>query len=72
MGAMAAHLTAAGFSRASVWMFRDHPPARLFYEALGGEKTGIDGEWTILGLTLPDISYGYRDLFQLVKSKESS
>ena len=36
-----------------------------FYEALGGEKTGIDGEWTILGVTLPDMSYGWRDLSKL-------
>ena len=65
MGVMARHLIARGFSSASVWAFRDNPDARLFYEALGGEKTGIDGEWTVLGVTLPDMSYGWRDLSKL-------
>ena len=65
MGVMAEHLIAKGFSSASVWVFRDNPDARLFYEALGGEKTGIDGEWTILGVALPDMSYGWRDLSKL-------
>ena len=65
MGVMAEHLIAKGFSSASVWVFRDNPDARLFYEALGGEKTGIDGEWTILGVALPDMSYGWRDISKL-------
>ena len=65
MSAMARHLIAQGYSRASGWVFRDYPPARLFHEMLGGERTGIDGEWTILGVTLPDISYGYRDISKL-------
>jgi ribosomal protein S18 acetylase RimI-like enzyme len=65
MGAMAKHLIAHGFSCASVWVFRDNPDARLFYEALEGEKTGIDGEWAVLGVTLADMSYGWRDLSKL-------
>jgi GNAT superfamily N-acetyltransferase len=65
MGVMAEHLIAKGFSSASVWVFRDNPDARLFYEALGGTRTGIDGEWTVLGVTLPDMSYGWRDLSKL-------
>lgn len=65
IGVMAAHLIAKGFSSASVWVFRDNPDARLFYEALGGEKTSIDGEWTTQGVTLPDISYGYQDISKL-------
>ncbi len=66
MGAMAEHLIVNGFSSASVWVFRDNPQARLFYEALGGEKTGIDGEWTIFGVTFPYMSYGWRDISALV------
>jgi ribosomal protein S18 acetylase RimI-like enzyme len=65
MGVMAGHLVVRGFCSASVWVFRDNPDARLFYEALGGERTGIDGEWTVLGVTLPDMSYGWRDLSKL-------
>jgi GNAT superfamily N-acetyltransferase len=65
MGAMAKHLIAEGYSRASGWVFRDYPPARRFHEALGAKRTGIDGEWTILGVTLADISYGYRDISKL-------
>ena len=65
MSAMAKHSIAKCFSSASVWVFRDYSPARLFYEALGAKRTGIDGEWTILGVTLADISYGYRDISKL-------
>jgi ribosomal protein S18 acetylase RimI-like enzyme len=65
MGLMAKYLITKGFSSASVWVFRDNPDARGFYEALGGERTGIDGEWTVLGVTLPDMSYGWRDLSKL-------
>ena len=65
MSAMAKHLIAEGYSRASGWVFRDYPPARRFHEALGAKRTGIDGEWTILGVTLADISYGYQDISKL-------
>ena len=65
MGLMAKHLIAQSFSSASVWVFRDNPDACRFYEALGGEETGIDGEWSVLGVTLPDMSYGWRDLSKL-------
>ena len=65
MGVMASHLIAMGFPSASVWVFRDNPDARRFYEALGAERTGIEGEWSVLGVTLPDISYGWRDISRL-------
>ena len=67
MRAMARHLLGQGFEAASVWVFRDNPPARDFYEALGGVATGIDGTWTTLGQTLPDMSYGWRDLRPLAR-----
>jgi L-amino acid N-acyltransferase YncA len=66
MSAMAKHLIAEGYSRASGWVFRDYPPACRFHEALGAKRTGIDGEWTILGVTLADISYGYWEISKLV------
>jgi len=66
MGAMAKNLIAKGLSSASVWVFRDNSVARRFYEALGGEETGIDGEWSVLGVALPDMSYGWRDISNLV------
>ena len=62
MRVMARHLLGQGWEAASVWVFRDNPAARRFYEALGGVATGIDGTWTTHGLTLPDMSYGWRDL----------
>jgi len=62
MQAAAAHLLAQGLSSASVWVFRDNPQACRFYEALGGERTGVDGDWTVLGVTPADISFGWRDL----------
>jgi GNAT superfamily N-acetyltransferase len=67
MGAMARHLMGQGWGAASVWVFRDHAPARGFYEALGGVETGVEGAWTTLGLTLPDMSYGWRDLSTLIE-----
>jgi GNAT superfamily N-acetyltransferase len=67
MRAMARHLLGQGWNAASVWVFRDNPPARRFYEALGGVETGIEGTWTTLGLTLPDMSYGWREMERLAK-----
>ena len=69
MRAMARHLLAQGWDAASVWVFRDNPPARRFYEALGGVATGIDGTWATLGLTLPDTSYGWREIARLAKNE---
>jgi ribosomal protein S18 acetylase RimI-like enzyme len=66
MRLMAAHLADKGASAASVWAFRDHRDALSFYEALGGERTGVDGVWSVLGLTLPDVSYGWRNLAPLI------
>jgi GNAT superfamily N-acetyltransferase len=67
MRAMARHLLGQGWDAASFWVFRDNPPARDFYEALGAVATGIDGTWTTLGQTLPDISYGWRGLRPLAR-----
>lgn len=66
MGAMAANLRASGYKNAAVWVLRDNPQARRFYEALGGEATGVEGVWSIEGLDIPDLAYGWRDLTRLV------
>jgi GNAT superfamily N-acetyltransferase len=68
MAAMAAHLSTMGLARASVWVFRDNAPARRFYETLGGQATGIEGEWTRFGVSQPDIAYGWRDLTLLCRA----
>jgi len=68
--AIARHLLAQGSSAVSVWVFRDNPPARRFYEALGGVATGVDGTWTTLGLMLPDMAYGWRDIAPLAKEQD--
>jgi len=68
MGAMAAHRLGHGVGAATAWVFRDNFGACRFYDALGGERTGIDGDWTVLGSTLPDVSYGWRDLRALAAS----
>jgi hypothetical protein len=65
MGAMAAHLEERGYRNAAVWVLRDKPGARRFYEALGGEPTGVEGVWSIEGLDIPDLAYGWRDLSRL-------
>ncbi len=68
MQLMATHLQKNGFASASAWVFRDNPGARRFYEAVGGWRTGIEGEWSILGVTLADMSYGWEDLTALANS----
>jgi len=61
MSVMARHLAARGLAGLSVWVFRDNPAARGFYEALGGGATGLDGHYEFLGANLPDLAYGWRD-----------
>jgi ribosomal protein S18 acetylase RimI-like enzyme len=67
MGVMAQRLTAQGFAGLSVWVFRDNHRARRFYEALGGEETGVDGAYEFLGVDLPDLAYGWRDATPLAQ-----
>jgi len=62
MERLAAHLISAGCASAAVWVLRDSPKARGFYEALGAEPVGVEGVWEIEGVVLPDIAYGWRDL----------
>lgn len=62
MANVAKNLLAQGFDSAGVWVFRDNPDARRFYQALGAVETGLEGDLTWLGVTLPDLAYGWRDL----------
>jgi L-amino acid N-acyltransferase YncA len=62
MANVAKSLLAQGFDSAGVWVFRDNPGGRRFYEALGAVETGLEGDLTWLGVTLPDLAYGWRDL----------
>jgi GNAT superfamily N-acetyltransferase len=65
MGAMAVNLIDIGCDNAAVWVLRDNPVARNFYEALGGARTGVEGVWSVKGLDIPDVAYGWRDLSRL-------
>lgn len=64
--AVAALLVEAGFDSMLVWVLSDNSAARRFYEALGGtvlrEKPA-----DIFGLMLPEVSYGWTDLDELVR-----
>ncbi|HEY8126252.1 MAG TPA: GNAT family N-acetyltransferase [Methylocystis sp.] len=62
MARLAQHLIGAGCASAAVWVLRDSPKARGFYEALGAAPVGVEGVWEIEGVVLPDIAYGWRDL----------
>ena len=62
MERLAEYLISVGCASAAVWVLRDSPKARGFYEALGAEPVGVEGVWEIEGVVLPDIAYGWRDL----------
>ena len=57
------HLVGVGFPRAVLWVLRDNPRARRFYERAGWELTGRD-DWfsSVHGRTLPEplaeVEYG--------------
>jgi L-amino acid N-acyltransferase YncA len=68
MRVMARHLLDQGWKSATVWVFRDNRPARRFYGAMGAVETGEEGVWeTPLGVTLPDMAYGWRNLAGLAR-----
>ena len=57
------HLVAEGFPRAVLWVLRDNPRARGFYERAGWTPTGRDEWFTgVYGRTLPEplaeVEYG--------------
>jgi GNAT superfamily N-acetyltransferase len=62
MARLAEYLTRLGCASAAVWVLRDAPKARRFYEALGAAPLGVEGVWEVAGAVLPDLAYGWRDL----------
>ncbi len=62
MARLAEHLMCIGCASAAVWVLRDAPKARRFYEALGATRVGVEGVWEVAGAMLPDLAYGWRDL----------
>lgn len=71
MARLATHLLDAGCASAAVWVLRDSPGARGFYEALGAAPVGVEGVWEVDGVTLPDIAYGWRDLRALAGAQDA-
>jgi GNAT superfamily N-acetyltransferase len=61
-----AHLVDHGFTEAVLWVLRDNPRARRFYEREGWHWTGEEAEWpgpqSISGppLIAPELQYGRR------------
>jgi GNAT superfamily N-acetyltransferase len=62
MAQLAEHLMSVGCVSAAVWVLRDAPKARGFYEALGAAPLGVEGVWEVEGAILPDLAYGWRDI----------
>ena len=50
-----------GFGDMIVWVLRDNPPARAFYERLGGMYVRSQPV-TIGSVVLPEVAYGWRSL----------
>lgn len=65
MGAMSQVLFGLGHTAASLWVLRENSPARIFYEALGGEVIGEKRDEQP-NATLVEVAYGWRDLSRLV------
>jgi ribosomal protein S18 acetylase RimI-like enzyme len=65
MVSLSKELSAAGHKAASLWVLRGNDPARAFYDRMGGLIVGerID---EMLGATLTEDAYGWRDLSPLV------
>lgn len=58
------HLTGAGFAQAVLWVLRDNPRARAFYEKAGWSPTGREMMFTgpqsvqTTAIELPEVEYG--------------
>ena len=66
MRLMAQDLLDQGRTAATLWVLRENAPARLFYEQLGGALAGEKSDEQS-GVTMPEVAYGWRDLFPLVR-----
>lgn len=67
LNAMAVNVTDRGFRGLGLWVLRDNPPARQFYERYGGEIVGEREEIRENG-TLLEVAYGWADLPALVRA----
>ncbi|MCC6616224.1 MAG: GNAT family N-acetyltransferase [Anaerolineae bacterium] len=59
--AAAIKLLARGIDNMIIWVLRDNPLGRGFYERIGGEQV-TEREISIGGVMMPEIGYGWRDL----------
>jgi ribosomal protein S18 acetylase RimI-like enzyme len=50
-------LRAEGFVTGVLWVLKDNPRARRFYERHGWASTGIEGEFEIAGTSAPEVEY---------------
>lgn len=66
MQTAARELARHGHSSMLLWVLKDNLPARKFYEALGG-KILREKSISIGNQTLPEISYGWDNLTNLIK-----
>ncbi len=62
--AVAQHLLQHDFISMLVWVLADNHPAHRFYESLGGVEVS-QKTITIGDVTLPEVSYGWRDISDL-------
>jgi L-amino acid N-acyltransferase YncA len=65
MGRMSKSLLERGVTKAGAWVFRGNPPARRFYERLGGQEIGLEGVLALAGVEYPDLVYAWPDLAAL-------
>lgn len=72
MTAMAASMSASGYSGGSLWVLTDNRPARRFYEALGGTIVGRREERRSEDLVLHEVAYVWPDLALLASFKRPS
>ena len=65
VSAVAHRLLADGFGSMLVWVLKYNRPACRFYESLGGERVGRK-TIALSGAHLAEVSYGWRDIANLV------
>jgi len=64
-------MTALGFRRWCLWVLRDNPPARAFYEALGGRPVAERTD-EVLGIPVAEVAYGWDSLKDLFLPREAT
>jgi len=67
--ALLCDLIEQGHTSMLVWVFRDNPPARGFYEALGGQYVS-EKTFELGGKEFVEVSYGWQDIRPLVAKSE--